>query len=278
MVVDLSPVAVVTGASSGIGLAAATALARLGWAVALVGRDPGRLAAATEVVRARARGPAPVPYRCDFADLGDVRRLAEELRSAHPRVDVLANNAGGAFNRLKSTKDGFELTMQVNHLSHFLLSNLLRDRLAGGRIICTASSAYQGGQLDPADLSGGARRYRTLAAYGTAKQANILFAAEAARRWPDVLTTSYHPGVVRTRFGSDSPLVAAFFRFYPGLRTPERGADTLVWLATAPADDLAPGAYYHDRRPRRLAGRLVNPDLAERLWVASAAAVTLTAR
>jgi NAD(P)-dependent dehydrogenase (short-subunit alcohol dehydrogenase family) len=271
----VNPVAVITGASSGIGLAAATELARRGWAVALVGRDPGRLDSALSVVRLAATGPEPVAHRSNFASLSEVRRLAADLAGAYEKIDLLANNAGGAFAKRKSTSDGHELTMQVNHLSPFLLANLLRDRLAGGRLVATASAAHRGGRLDPADLASANRRYRTLAVYGSAKQANILFAAEAARRWPDVLTASYHPGVVRTRFGGDNPVVAAFFRYYPGLRTPEQGAATMVWLATADPAELTSGAYYVDNRIVVPSPRLVNDDLAERLWKASAHAVAL---
>jgi NAD(P)-dependent dehydrogenase (short-subunit alcohol dehydrogenase family) len=271
----VNQVAVVTGASSGIGLAASLELARRGWAVALVGRDARRLDAALSAVRSAATGPAPVAHRCDFARLADVRRLAAELAEAYPRVDLLANNAGGAFSKRKSTSDGHELTIQVNHLAPFLLSNLLRDRLAGGRLVGTASAAYRGGALDPTDLAGANRRYRILGAYGSAKQANIMFAAEAARRWPDVLTASYHPGVVRTRFGGENRLVALYFKYYPGLRTPAKGAETLVWLATTDPAELTSGGYYHDKRLVLPSAKLVNDDLAERLWKASAAAVGL---
>ena len=270
-----APVAVVTGASSGIGLAAATAFARLGWVVALVGRDPDRLKSSTDLVREAARGPDPVAYRCDFAALDDVRDLAAKLLAEYPRIDVLANNAGGAFTRRQVTTAGFEMSMQVNHLCHFLLANLVRERLAGGRMINTSSDVHTRGLLDPDDLSSTRRRYRTFPVYGTSKQANILFGVEAARRWPDVLTASFHPGLVRTRFGRANPLLATFFRLSPGLRTPERGADTLVWLATAPADEITTGGYYVDRRLHPTSGRLVNPDLAERLWRASADAVGL---
>src|SRR5262245_2728018 len=121
-------VVVVTGASSGIGLAAAAELARRGHEVALVGRDADRLASATDRVRA-ASGAAPRAYRADFAVLDDVRALADGLRSAYERIDVLANNAGGLYQRRETTVDGYELTIQVNHLAPFLLTSLLHDRL-----------------------------------------------------------------------------------------------------------------------------------------------------
>jgi NAD(P)-dependent dehydrogenase (short-subunit alcohol dehydrogenase family) len=281
------PVAVVTGASSGIGLAAAEELARRGWALALVGRDPQRLAAATERVRAAARAnaeprPATSPdselirsFPCDFETLDGVRELARTLRAVYPHIDVLANNAGGTHPARHTTVDGHERTIQSNHLAPFLLSHELREQLRGGRIINTSSAAHIQGRLDPADLSSSRRRYRPMSNYGTAKQANILFAAEATRRWPDILSTSYHPGVVRTRFGRDSRLYSFFYRTMPGLRTPEKGAETLVWLATADAADIQPGAYYLDRRPRRPSPRAADPDLAAALWEASRQACAL---
>jgi NAD(P)-dependent dehydrogenase (short-subunit alcohol dehydrogenase family) len=261
---------VITGASSGIGHAAAIELARRGAEVTLVGRDPARLTAAGEDVR-QASGRSPALYRADFAVLDDVRRLAEGLRSAYDRIDVLANNAGAIVVRPITTVDGFELTMQANHLAPFLLSQLLHDRVR--RIVTTASAAHRSGVLNPEDLSRQLRGYRPMRAYGTSKQANILFAAEAARRWPQLVSVSYHPGVVRTRFFADNRLVATGMRMAPFLRTPERGADTLLWLAEHEAAGLVNGGYYIDRRPRRPLPKAADPNLAARLWTASCKAV-----
>jgi NAD(P)-dependent dehydrogenase (short-subunit alcohol dehydrogenase family) len=265
---------VITGASSGIGQAAAEELARRGHRVALVGRHKARLEQALALVRAAAPPGAaePAAFRADFAVLDDVRALAEQLRSAYPRIDVLADNAGGVFRRRVTTVDGCELTMQVNHLAPFLLTNLLRDRVS--RVVNTASGAHQEGRLDPDDLASTRRRYVPLI-YSDTKQANILFAAEAARRWPDVLSTAFHPGTVRTRFGGDSGLVAAYFRFAPWLRSPARGARTLVWLAEVAASGVANGGYYVDERLRRPSAHAADPALAARLWEVSERAVGL---
>ncbi|GAA2706272.1 SDR family oxidoreductase [Micromonospora olivasterospora] len=260
---------VVTGASSGIGLAAAVDLARRGDRVVLVGRDPARLQSAGDRVR-EASGERPELFRADFAVLDDVRGLAERLRAAYDRIDVLVNNAGAIVLRPVTTVDGFELSMQANHLAPFLLSNLLRDRV--GRMVVTASGAHRSGALDPDDLNASLRGYRPMRAYGTSKQANILFTAEAARRWPEVPAYSFHPGVVRTRFGADSRLVALGMRVLP-FRSPERGAETLVWLANQDPARLVDGGYYFDRRPRRPLRKATDPRLAARLWAASAKAV-----
>src|SRR4029453_10871788 len=120
----------------------------------------------------------------------------------YPEIDVLANNAGGMVGGYRPTADGFEATVQGNHLAPFLLTTLLRDRLRGKRVVNTASDAHRRSGLDPADLVGDAARYSRWRAYGAGKEANILFAQEAARRWPDVLSVSFHPGVVRTNFGT----------------------------------------------------------------------------
>ncbi|KAB1910618.1 SDR family NAD(P)-dependent oxidoreductase [Micromonospora sp. AMSO31t] len=264
---------VVTGASSGIGLAAAVDLAGRGDRVVLVGRDPARLRAAGERVR-ECCGEQPELFRADFAVLDDVRGLAERLRAAYDRIDVLANNAGAIVLQPVTTVDGFELSMQANHLAPFLLSNLLRDRV--GRMVVTASGAHRSGVLDADDLNAVLRRYRPMRAYGTSKQANILFTAEAARRWPEMKAHSFHPGVVRTRFGNDSRLVALGMRLLP-FRSPERGAETLVWLANQDPARLVDGGYYADRRLRRPLPKASDPALAARLWAASAKAVGIDA-
>jgi NAD(P)-dependent dehydrogenase (short-subunit alcohol dehydrogenase family) len=269
-----APVAVVTGASSGIGLAAAVELGRLGWRVALLGRDPQRLAAAqrrvTEVAAVK-----PQAYECDFSSFAQVRQVAGQLRDDLEVIDVLANNAGGNVGSRRSTEDGFEATIQTNHLAHFLLSHELRERLAGGRIINTSSRVHAQGRLDPDDLNCEGRPFVSLSFYANAKQANVLFTVEAARRWPEIVSTAFHPGVVRTRFGRENRVYSIFYRFAPGLRSPEQGARTLVQLATADRDTLVPGAYYIDGRPRPAAPRATDPALAQRLWAASEQAVGL---
>jgi NAD(P)-dependent dehydrogenase (short-subunit alcohol dehydrogenase family) len=263
---------VVTGASSGIGLAAAVALARAGDEVVLVGRDPARLQAAADRVR-REAGTSPALFRADFAALDDVRRLAADLRRSYDRIDVLANNAGAIVLSPTMTVDGFELSIQANHLAPFLLTHLLADRVH--RVVTTASGAHRSGALDPDDLNRQLRGYRPFRAYGTSKQANILFAAEAARRWPGLLSYSFHPGVVRTRFANDNRFVAFGMRIAPFLRSPESGARTLVWLARQDPARLVNGGYYYRQRLRRPMGKATDPELAARLWTASEQALGL---
>ncbi|WP_432843618.1 SDR family NAD(P)-dependent oxidoreductase [Dactylosporangium sp. CA-092794] len=263
---------VITGASSGIGLAAAVEMAGRGAGTVLVGRNPARLEAAAAAVQ-QAGGRAPAAYRSDFAKLDDVHVLVDHLRQRYNRIDVLANNAGGLVRGHRITADGFEETLQTNHLAAFLLSSLLREQLRGGRIINTASVAHAAGALDPGDLRG-TRGRGAWRQYCSAKQANILFAAEAARRWPDIMSAAYHPGYVRSRFGSwlGIPVVS---KAVPFARTPQQGADTLVWLAATPTSQLTSGGYYVDRKLSRPMRETADPALAARLWEESLTAVGL---
>ena len=265
---------VVTGASSGVGLAAARQFAAAGDDVVVVGRNAERLAAAAGLVRDAGDGREPDCFQADFTRLDDVRALAAHLLATYSTIDVLANNAGGMVPGYTRTVDGFESTLQANHLAPFLLTNLLRERLGGGRVVNTASTGHRMSTLDPDDLVGSAGGYNGWRAYGSSKAANILFAAEAARRWPDVLSTSFHPGVVRSNFGS-GPVVKFFYRFMPLLTTPEKAGEVLVWLATTPAEQLTPGAYYVGHARKEPTAAATDRATAARLWEASAEAVGL---
>ena len=190
-------------------------------------------------------------------------------------VDVLVDNAGLTAGARTVTADGHELTFQVNHLGPFLLTHLLRAALvaAQGRVIVTSSSAGAAPQaaldLDDVDLE---RSYRPFTAYARSKLANMLFAAELARRWgPDgVSAASFHPDVVRSNFGTTGSLPARFMARSPVrllLRSPERGADTLVWLATSsPGVDWVSGGFLADRKPARTHRQSTDPAVAARLW------------
>ncbi len=191
-----------TGATRGIGQAAAVALASEGAEVALVGRDADRVAAVAGEARAAGGGAAVHEHVADLMLMSEVRRLAEEVRTAYERVDVLANNAGALFASRKETPEGLERTFALNHLAPFLLTNLLRDRLGGGRVVTTASDAHKGGRLDLNDLQS-QKGYAAMRVYGTSKLCNILFTRELARRAPELHANCFHPGVVRTGFGKN---------------------------------------------------------------------------
>jgi daunorubicin C-13 ketoreductase len=268
---------VVTGASSGVGLAAAEQFAAQGDQVVVVGRNPERLDAAVARVKAAGGGREPGRFRADFENLQEVRDLAAHLLDAYPKIDVLANNAGGMVSTYRRTVDGYEATIEGNHLAPFLLTELLRERLDGGRMVSTASDAHRRGRPDPEDFTGSAATYGAWSAYGAAKAANILFAAEAARRWPNITSVSFHPGVVRTNFGSGR-LIRLFYKYAPGLVTPEKAGALLVWLATAPASELVDGGYYVGHQATEPASQAKDPAAAAKLWEASAAAVGVSAK
>ena len=264
---------VITGASDGIGAAAARILSARGHQVVIVGRSPEK----TEMVASALGAPFHV---ADFADLSQVRTLAADLAAAHERIDVLANNAGGIMGRRTLTVDGFEQTFQVNHLSGFLLTQLLMPTLIASRatVIQTASIAaklYSDLHID--DLQN-ERGYSPQKAYGNGKLENILFTRELQRRHGDqgIAAVAFHPGVVGTNFASDTthlmrlmyhtPVVKSFFTI-----PPDRGADQLVWLSeTAPGSAWQPGAYYERRKVAASAPAAADEELASALWDESA--------
>ncbi|WP_410611267.1 SDR family NAD(P)-dependent oxidoreductase [Amycolatopsis sp. lyj-109] len=266
---------VITGASAGIGEAAAHRFAELGATVAVVGRSPEKTAAVAAAVGGRA-------HLVDYGSLDDVRRLAADLLTAYERIDVLANNAGAIFGSRKTSADGHEMTFQVNHLAPFLLTNLLLDRLAeatDARVINTGSSQYRKRHLDLDDLDSAEGNYHNLRVYGTSKLATILFTRELAHRvrGTAITTAAFHPGAVATEVTRDnawqqklmkSPLGKAF---QVALRTPAQGADPLLWLATSADPRPANGAYFHRLKhedPRNPQAR--DQHLARQLWERSA--------
>ncbi|MDA8288700.1 MAG: SDR family NAD(P)-dependent oxidoreductase [Actinomycetota bacterium] len=268
-------IVVITGASAGIGAAAAIALAHRGARLAIVGRSPTK----TAEIAKRTGGRA---FVADFARLGEVRRLGEELLDSYPRIDILANNAGLLARRRELTEDGHELTFQVNHLAPFLLTNLLIEHLGpGSRVITTSSRAQHIGRIDRLDLES-TRRYFGLQVYGTTKLENVLFSNELARRMAPrgISSVAFHPGTVRSEFGRRGGLMVELFYKSP-LRhvfmiSPEEGADTLVWLATAPeGEGWSSGGYYAKRQPAPTARQAHDSALASWLWAHSAEVVGL---
>lgn len=270
-------VVVVTGATSGIGRAAATAIARSGARLVLVARDAARAAATVDEI-GRATGNRDVDVVLgDLAVQADVRAVAETVGARHPRIDVLLNNAGVVHLKRTTTPDGIETTLAVNHLAPFMLTLLLRDALraaAPARIVTVASEAHRFGRLDFDDL-GNARRYRTMRVYGQSKLCNILFTYELARRLAGARVTAncLHPGAVATRLGQNNGRVATVLTklLAPFFRSPEGGADTAVHLALSPEVADATGAYFANRRPIRSSRITYDECVQRRLWDASEA-------
>lgn len=263
---------IITGASDGIGAAAARQLHAAGERVVVVGRN-------TEKTRVVAESIGAPWHVADFANLEDVRRLAQTLREAYPRIDVLANNAGGVFGERTLTRDGFEQTFQVDNLAGFLLTNLLRDRLeeSGASVIQTSSVAARAfSRFDIDDLQG-ARRYSPSRAYGNAKLANILFTKELARRWGGrgVSAVAFHPGAIASGFAGGSTGLWRWMYTNPVasrlLTSTDVGGSRLGWLALGtPGIDWVSGGFYSGNAPARTSPRAADPLLARRLWEKSA--------
>jgi NAD(P)-dependent dehydrogenase (short-subunit alcohol dehydrogenase family) len=264
----------ITGASSGIGLEAARVLAGLGARVLIVARDRRRGEAAQQQIA----GGAESPVELLLADLGSqrqVRELAAEVGKRCDRLEVLVNNAGLTLRDLVLTEDQIETTFAVNHLAPFLLTNLLQDLLVGSapsRVVTVASDAHRSARLDLDRIE---RREWTSGwtAYCESKLANILFTRELARRLQGtgVTATCLHPGVVRTGFGRQGPaFIRAFFKLAGlFLVSPEQGAETIVYLASAEEAAATSGTYFERRREKQPSAAACDDRAADRLWQVS---------
>ncbi len=273
-------VAVVTGASSGIGLHTAIGLARTGMRVIMAGRDRDRTETARRLVSERSGSDRIDAALADLSRLGDVRRLADEILAGHDRLDVLINNAGLFSPHYRLSADGFELTFAVNHLAPFLLTNLLLDRLkasAPARIVTVASEAHRRNRLDTADMTRPAD-WTMMRAYGRSKLCNILFTRELASRLDpgEVVATCLHPGMVATGIGQRGGLLELGWRVAkPFMLSPEKGAETPVFLAKVPDPEPFHGGYVIRKALARPDPAALDRDLARRLWDESARLVGL---
>jgi NAD(P)-dependent dehydrogenase (short-subunit alcohol dehydrogenase family) len=268
---------VITGATSGIGLVAAERLAALGARLILVGRDKARGDAALARIHAGVPGASLAIRYADLSRLSEMKRLATEIAAAEPRLDVLVNNAGAMFTSRGVTADGLERTFALNHMAYFVLAECLKERLAAAapaRIVNVASEAHRGSRLDFGDLQA-AKGYRGFRVYGRSKLCNILFTRELARRLEGtgITVNCLHPGFVASRFGDNNP---GLFRLGLGFAKsffaipPERGAETVVYLASSPEVDGVTGGYFDKCRPRLPSPEAQDDAAAGRLWEESA--------
>lgn len=261
---------VVTGANSGIGKVTALELARKGAHVVLMCRSEQRGTEALEDIRRESGSDDVELILLDLASLDSIQRAAEEFRNRHDSLDVLVNNAGVYVADRQKTVDGFEMTMGVNHIGTFHLTNLLLPALkaaAAPRVVTLSSEAHRGGTINFDDFFWDDRTYIALGIYGDSKLANILFANELARREPSIMSNSVHPGMVDTNLSSGQGwfgLVAKLSS--PFLLTAEKGARTSIYLAASPEAAQVTGKYFARSKPRKPAKLARDTALAERLW------------
>jgi NAD(P)-dependent dehydrogenase (short-subunit alcohol dehydrogenase family) len=270
----------ITGATNGIGKAAALEIARQGASIVIVGRDKAKTEVVTNELR-KTSGNKNVDYLlADLSSQASIHKLADDFKARHSRLDVLINNAGGVFDTRKTTVDGLEYTFAFNHLAYFLLTHLLLDTLKAStpsRIINVSSSAEG---LGKSDLQS-EKKYSGFPVYSKSKLANVMFTYELAKRLQGTGVTAnvLHPGRVKTGFGDNSQtpmmrlLIAALKNL--GALTPEQGADTVVYLATSPEVGAVTGKFFHKRKEGKTNALSYDDTANQRLWEESAKLVKL---
>jgi retinol dehydrogenase 12 len=262
----------VTGATEGIGKTAALDFARRGATLVIVGRNAEK----TERVRADLERESAHPVEAIVGDLSlvsETRRVARDFLAKHDRLDVLVNNAGALFQSRRLTAEGYEMTFALNHLGYFVLTEELLPVLTktpGARIVSTASGAHASGKLHLDDVVRREKGYFGLEVYGSSKLANILFTREIATRLKGTAVTAncFHPGFVSTGFGSANGFVSPFIKLGAVLfgRNAEKGAETLIWLATSPEASSFTGEYFMDKKTAGRTKAAKDDVLARRLW------------
>lgn len=265
-------VCLITGASTGIGEEMASQIARSGATVVMVSRSLERLESARKDIHCDLPAARTDLIAADLSSQAEIRRLASEFTSRYDRLDILINNAGVLVPRRSLTVDGIETTFAVNHLGYFLLTNLLLDTIkssAPARIVNTSSAAHQSASLDFDDLQN-EKQYSGFFVYCRSKLANVLFTYELARRLQGtgVTVNCFHPGVIATDlFRDQNALVRLGARLF--LKSPRKGAQTGVYLATSPAVEGVTGKYFVNKRPARSNQQSYSLEAARRLWEAS---------
>jgi retinol dehydrogenase 12 len=269
-------VVVITGGTSGIGQVAAERLAAMGARIVLVARSKSRGESALGRLRELASSQAHRVHYGDVSRLADLNRLASEIRSAEPRIDVLINNAGAMFGQRQVTEDGLELTFATNHMSYFVLTHGLRAQLAAAgaaRVIDTSSHAHYRAKIDLNDLQS-AHNYKAFPVYSLSKLCNILFTRVLARRLEGsgVTANSLHPGFVSTRFGDESgggmARVIGLMKVFA--ISPEKGAETIIYLASSGDVAKTSGLYFYKCKPVVPSKLALDDAVAGRLWTETA--------
>jgi NAD(P)-dependent dehydrogenase (short-subunit alcohol dehydrogenase family) len=276
-------ICLVTGGTAGIGYYTALEIARMGATLIIIGRDRQKCISAVEAMRSETGNPAVDYLLADLASQVEIRAVAEQFLARHAHLDVLVNNAGAFFLRRKLSVDGIEMTLAVNHLAYFLLTNLLLEALQASpsaRVVNVSSGSHVHAQLDLNDLQM-RKFYNPLNAYARSKLANILFSYELARRMAGTHVTSnaLSPGMVATEIWKKvnpwlTPLIYPLIRLIG--QAPLQGAQTGIYLATFPEVEGVTGKYYADKRSIRSSPASYDQQLAKRLWEVSLKLVGLS--
>jgi retinol dehydrogenase 14 len=270
----------ITGGTAGIGRAAAVRLAAMGARVGITGRDRARAEEAAAAIAGESGNQAVDVFVADMSSQTEVRRIADEVLAAYPRLDVLLNNVGGFWANRHVTADGLEHTFALNHLAPFLLTNLLLERLkasAPARVVTVSSAAQSMGRIDFDDLMG-TRDYSGQRAYNQSKLANVMFTYELSKRLEGtgVTATALHPGMTNTAFSAEDPALGLLVRILrPFMQSPAQGADTAVYLASSPEMQNMSGGYFAKRKRRESRQSSYDSATTARLWEVSADLVGL---
>lgn len=263
----------ITGASTGIGLYSAIGLAKLGAKVVMVGRNDERTARAVELVKSQTGNPSVSYLLADLSSLSEVRRLAQEFKDKHNSLDVLLNNAGAIFLWRKVSADGYEMTLALNHLSYFLLTDLLLDMLKtapSARIVNVSSRAHYRGHVNFDDLQSQHGWYNGMRAYSMSKLMNVLFTYELARRLQgtNVTANCLHPGFVASNFATNNGwFVRLGLSFISGRIPVEEGAKCSIYLASSPEVEGVSRRYYnYNLKETRSSEESYDEGVARRLW------------
>jgi retinol dehydrogenase 12 len=262
----------ITGANSGIGKATATALATIGYKVVFIARNPEKAEEVKKEIISVSKNTDVSFIIADLMSLKDVRKCAETFIVKYKTLDVLINNAGVCLPERRITEDGFEEMFQINHLSHFLLTNLLLDTLkksSDPRIINVSSAGYKSGKFDPGNFLS-EKKFGTFSTYCNTKLLNILFTFELAERLKDtgITVNTLHPGVVNTNFAGELKGILGFLNrmFKPFLISPEKGAATSVYLASSEAVKSVTGKYFEKCKAVLPANEFINKVNQKILW------------
>jgi NAD(P)-dependent dehydrogenase (short-subunit alcohol dehydrogenase family) len=274
-------ICLVTGGTNGIGKSTAQELARMGTTVVIVGRDAQKTCQVVEEIRAASGNKNVGSLLADLSSQQEVRRLADEFKSKYSHLHVLINNAGGFFMRRLLSVDGIEMTFALNHLASFLLTNLLLDTIkasAPARIINVSSGAHTSGKIEFDNLQG--ERVYGPRVYENSKHANILFTRELAHRLEGtgVTVNALHPGFTATGFAKNNgKVIAALVSIFAPLvaRSPAKGAETSIYLASSPSVEDMTGKYFYDSQVIPAAPQATNMVVARKLWEVSAGMVHL---